>query len=101
MRLNEITNKVEALLENDPRTRNSDLILYREYIRSYHAYALEMPLVAFIEILANKANDIASIETVGRARRKIMERRSDLRASADIEAQRELREEEFKRYARS
>ena len=57
-----------------------------------------MPVESFLINL--KDLDLPSIETVGRCRRKVFERRRDLIGNADVQAQRESNEEEFRSYAR-
>ena len=96
--LRKITPKVEKILERHPNTRNSDNALYLEFIRENNPEVLKMPVESFLVNL--KDLDLPSIETVGRCRRKVFERRRDLIGNADVQARREINEEEFKSFAR-
>lgn len=86
--------RVKKLLEELPSTRESDRVLYVEYIRRYHPELVSAP---FDQVMAR--TDISSIESVGRARRKCMELYPYLRGSEKISTFRELKEEEYREYA--
>lgn len=97
-RMRDTTEKVEKILERCRSARNSDKALYLELIREIKPEVLSMTVENFL-VKFNTLN-IPSIETVGRCRRKVAERRSDLIGNADVQARREINEEEFRSYAR-
>ena len=89
---------VEDVLDNSYAARNSDDLLYYYVIKRKSPEALEKGLGDFL--LHRSKWGIPNIESVTRARRKICERRPDLRGNDEVEAGRELNEEEFRKYAR-
>ena len=94
MRLRNLQNEVREILTNKPYTRNSDRDLYCAYLAKFDPSVLRAP---FVIVMQNK--DLPSIESVGRARRKVQELYPELRADANVEAFREVREEEYRDYA--
>lgn len=97
-RLRDTTAKVESILERYPNTRNSDNALYLEYVRENKPEVLSMTVEDFL--VKFNTLDIPEIESVGRSRRKIFERRSDLIGDDCVQARRKKKEEEFRSYAR-
>jgi hypothetical protein len=64
--------RVEKILEANPRTQDCDWTLYITYLKTYHEVVDSMPLrMVTIKVLNDK--DIPSYEGVTRARRKIQE----------------------------
>lgn len=96
-RLRGITTQVKRILENDPRTRNSDDVLYAKIVKDL-GYT-DFPVYAFLEYRASF--DIPSYESVSRCRRKLQELYPELAADPNVEAARELEEERFREYAKS
>lgn len=96
------TKLVEHILCEYPTARNSDNILYCYVLmilgRRTGRHYEEMPIE---KVLTNmKEFGLPSIETVGRCRRKIVEKYPELAGSSTVEAQRALNEKTFKDYAR-
>ena len=96
------TQLVKHALEQMPETRNSDNLLYLEIIR-YISHKkgvdiLKLPMEQFFKYLT--ANEIPSIETVGRCRRKLQADYPELRAEPEVADFRSAREEVFREYAR-
>ncbi|MBQ0112387.1 MAG: hypothetical protein KBT03_04575 [Bacteroidales bacterium] len=69
---------VKQILTECPATRNSDRFLYIEFLKRTTPNACTMPLEKVL--LLQEEMQIPSIETVGRARRKMQERFEELRA---------------------
>lgn len=89
---------VKRALETCPHTRNSDDDLYAEVIRLIRPHCLAMPLDAYLHTY--KQNNLPSIETVGRLRRKLQEKYPELRAEKTVKDFRSEREETFRDFAR-
>lgn len=97
--LNNIKEIVKETLTSYPNTRNSDNALYIKVCERLNPEVLNKP---FWFVLANMKNEhLPSIETVGRARRKVQEQNADLSAVEDVENERMLNEEIFRDFARS
>lgn len=100
--LNTTTNLVKGILEEYPDTRNSDNILYVrvcEHIGREHGININKMSMPF-SLLNLKDYNMPQYETVGRCRRKLQAEYPELQADANVEAQRELNETDFKAYAR-
>lgn len=100
--LNTTTNLVKGILEEYPDTRNSDNILYVrvcEQIGREHGININKMSMPFF-LLNLKDYNMPQYETVGRCRRKLQAEYPELQADANVEAQRELNEADFKAYAR-
>lgn len=96
--LNTITKLVKQILEQDKRARNSDAYLYIKVCETINPEALRQP---FIEVQTHlKEYGIPPISTVARTRRKLRRAYPELAGNSDVEAHRELNEEDFKAYAR-
>lgn len=100
--LYKLTELVENLLTKFPDTRNSDNLLYYYVIkdigRSKNVDIDNMSLPMFL--LHMKDYGLPSIESVGRARRKCVEKNPKLAGSETVQVGRELKETEYRRYAR-
>ena len=96
--LKNISGIVKYLLTEVPETRNSDYELYFHVCKMLNPSTLAMQ---FGHVLRFR-NDLSlpSIETVGRARRKIVEKNPELAGKDAVEAQIMLNEEKFREYAR-
>lgn len=100
--LHTTTNLVKGILEEYPDTRNSDNILYVrvcEQVGKEHGININKMSMPFF-LLNLKDYNMPQYETVGRCRRKLQAKYPELAADADVEAQRELNEDAFKKYAR-
>lgn len=96
--LKNITGIVKYLLETKPSTRSSDYELYYHVCKMLNPMALG---ISFGTVLKNRKDfGLPSIETVGRARRKIVEKHPELSGNDEGEAHRTLNEEAFREYAR-
>lgn len=92
--LKTIEAKVEYLLEKYPHTRDSDkALLTNLYVMFYKVNIFD----SFTDILFN--DELPTYDTVSRARRKVQERREDLRAKDKVEAQRIADQEAYIEYA--
>lgn len=93
-----ITGIVKYLLETEPSTRNSDYELYYHVCKMLNPLSLDMH---FGTVLRNRKDfGLPSIESVGRVRRKVVEKNPDLSGNDTVEANRTLNEEAFREYAR-
>ena len=79
MSLYKIQDIVEGLLTNIPATRDSDDILYIEYINKVNPTLTKNDLASFLQYRAMYG--VPSIESVGRARRKLQAHHPELRGS--------------------
>ncbi len=101
-RLKELSNRVKAILEANENTRNSDNILYLHILRSYgrekgiDVDTMSVPML----FLHCKDMGLPSLESTGRARRKVQELYPHLRGDDDVQAGREMNEETFRHYAK-
>ena len=88
-----IESKVERVLRQHPATRSSDRLLVVTVYDEFYGVFNE----PFWQIMAR--NDLPSIETITRCRRKIQERDESLRANKRIERKRIDRQLDFIEYA--
>lgn len=95
-RLSRIQNTVNLILQNKPYTRNSDDILYLAVIESMSVNVHSHSIADFF--LNRSISCLPSFESVSRARRKAQELYPELRAVANVEAARELREEAYREF---
>ena len=83
----------------EPESRNSDMYLYYMVCLRTDAKVLGKP---FAQVIMNlKSLNLPSIETVGRARRKLQRAYPELAGSEEIEAMRTVQEDKFRNYARA
>ncbi len=101
MRIKEVSNLVHELLINEPACRNSDNILYWRVLQTMGSRkGIDVEKMSVPTLLFHmKEYGLPSIESVGRARRKIQEHNPELCADDDVEAYREVLEEEYREYA--
>ncbi len=93
-RLYDVQKEVEALLEAHAETRDSDDALYFRFITSIN------PMLTTHDVFINREKyGLPPYESVGRARRKLQEKRPDLRGTKRIQQLRKEREAEFLEYA--
>lgn len=76
--------KVKLLLQTYPKLRNSDKLLSWKFWQNesyeFHSMTLEMYM------------SCTSFESISRARRKVQEHHKELRATSEIEEQRQIKE---------
>lgn len=85
------------ILKAEPTTRDNDATLYCAYLRYACPSALGM---RFEDVLTYRERlGIASIETVGRCRRRLQNKHADIRASARAEDDRYAKWKETRDYA--
>ena len=101
-KLQQTSNIVKIILQNDKRTRDSDTRLYRQVV----AYiglkkGIDVGTMSVTYFLDN-LNEMGfpKYETVSRARRKLQSENPELNGSDDVEEQRKINERVFKDYAR-
>ena len=89
---------VKEILQNVPATRNNDMLLFYHVCLEIDKTVLKLPF--WIVLLDLKGHGLPSIETVGRARRKIQSHYPELAANEKVQGFRLINEEKFKEYAR-
>lgn len=89
---------VKYILTRDPRTRNSDDLLYLRVCEIKGGEVVKRP---FWDVLLNRKNyGIPPFETVRRNRQKLQRAYPELAGSEEVEAQRKVNEEAFLEFAR-
>jgi len=96
--LNHITGIVKHLLEEEPQTRNSDWELYYHVCKMLNPHALNAKFGTVLR--SRKEYGLPSIETVGRARRKVVEHHPELAAEEEVQGGRWSNEKRYREYAR-
>lgn len=93
---------VKKILEQEPETRNSDMFLYAELVqRIENEIGGDITGQPFCFVLCNlKELGLPSIESVGRARRKIQEQNPHLQSEKKVKKMREVQEEEYRKYSK-
>jgi hypothetical protein len=101
MRIKEVSNLVHEILINEPACRNSDNILYWRVLQTMGSRkGIDVAKMSVPALLFHMRDyGLPSIESVGRARRKIQEHYPELCADDTVEAHRKLLEEEYREYA--
>lgn len=100
MKLGQLKVMVQFILQEVPRTRNSDNALYVEVCHMVaQKKGIDLDSMLFSRVF--NSGEFPKYESVSRVRRKIQEEQPELRAEADVEAYRMLQEEEFKKFARN
>ena len=90
--------KVLNVLQNKPDTRNSDYLLWIILCKSENPIAMHMPFDYVI--CHRKELGLPNFGSVGRIRRKIQEEHPELRADTEVKRQRDIKEEQYREYAR-
>lgn len=93
---------VKRILEQKPETRNSDMALYIALVRYFEdENGLNITGKPFVYVLYNlKELGLPSLESVGRARRKIQEQHPHLQSEKKVKKMREEQEEEYRKYSK-
>lgn len=94
MKIKKTEQIVLTTLEENPRAREDDFILYGGVLKRL-GVSLSTPLNSFLATA--KLNKYPSFETVSRCRRHIQELRQDL-VNSQVAIKREDRQEDFKNY---
>lgn len=93
---------VKSILEQVPETRNSDLLLYyrvAEHISDIRN--IDILGTPFCMVICDlKIYGLPSIESVGRARRKIQEQYPHLQSEKKVKKMREEQEKEYRKYSK-
>ena len=100
--LRKTTDLVYSILTQSVSARNSDDDLYCKVLEYYGKnMGVDFNRVSVISFFRSaRRNDIPSIETVGRCRRKLQEEYEELRANEYVERKRMKRETDFRAYVR-
>lgn len=101
-RLREISDRVKSVLEANKESRNSDNVLYLHVLRSYgEEKGLDIDKMS-VPMLFLHCRDLGlpTLESVGRARRKVQELNPHLRGDDAVQVSRELNEEVYRQYAK-
>ena len=101
-RLTDLSNRVKHILEANESARNSDNVLYLHVLRSYgEEQGMDIDKMSVPMLLLHcKDMGLPSLESMGRARRKVQEMYPELKASDDVQAMREEQEEAYRAFAR-
>lgn len=89
-----VQRKVTEILKTSVRARNSDRVLYSEYLSTYHPSVADLTILDFLNI-----SDIPSYDMVSRCRRKAQQKDETLKANKKVENNRRSKEAEFIDYA--
>lgn len=96
-------NLVKAILETDPKTRNSDSLLYLKVLEHFATQKgvnlHQMSVTAFLSHYATEYN-FPCFETVRRTRAKIQSEHPELRANEKVQSYRKINEAIYKEFAR-
>ncbi len=96
--LKNLTPIIEKILREKPNSRNDDYMLYGFYLNK-NGYSIRISFSDLITLIKNK--EIASIETVGRVRRKLQETYQELCGDETVRKKRHDYQEPYKEYARN
>lgn len=95
-------NLVRKALESSINARNSDNYLYYLICKAIMlSKGVDISTISFKEgLLLRKQYGLPNYETVRRARQKLQQENPDLAATAEVEAERAIREEAFREFVR-
>lgn len=95
-------NLVRNALETSLKARNSDNYLYYLVCKAImQTRGVNIDALSFRDgLLHREQYHLPNYETVRRARQKIQQENPDLSATAEVEAERAIREEAFREFAR-
>jgi len=86
---------VKAILEECPKSRNSDNVLYSKVVEKLNRGALQKP---FVEVMFSLDElGLPCFETVRRTRQKLQAEHPELQACEEVQDFRTEREEEFRK----
>ena len=102
-----LEDEVEFILEDNPKTRGDDMVLYSVYAcrklkgKTEGLAMMRGFLLLFSDQRYRVTNGVAPFESVSRCRRKAQSRREDLRPTEEQVRKRAEAIAEFKKYARA
>lgn len=101
-RLKELSNRVKRVLQEHESARNSDNVLYLYVLRSYgEEKGLDIDNMSVPMLLLHcRDMGLPSLESMGRARRKVQELYPELKSKDDVQAMKEEREETYRAFAK-
>ena len=88
-----VKDRVEVLLERYPETRESDQVLYAEYVCMY----AEFEYTELIDKMLSR--EAPNFETIGRARRKLQAENPNLRPPKEVQEHRKIAERKWGEWA--
>lgn len=98
MEFSRVYDLVKAILVSDKQARNSDRIMYYDYLTWY--YGDKMMNITLAEALEDPDKyNLPNYDTITRARRKVQADHEELRSDKAIEKMRRKREEDFVKFA--
>ena len=95
-KLKDLEKRVRKILEKNPKTRGDDDLLYN-YVMKEMKVDLNVSAKDFL--LSYRKMGLPTIESVGRARRKVQEKDETLKPTPDIILKRQKRENSFYCYS--
>lgn len=100
--LKTIHDLVKRILEQKPETRNNDMFLYIALAQHLEfEKGLNITEKPFCYVICNlKKLGLPTIESVGRARRKVQEQYPHLQSEKKVKKMREVQEEEYRKYSK-
>lgn len=101
-RLKELSKRVKKILEASEAARNSDNVLYLHLLRDMgREKGIDIDRMS-VPMLLLHCRDLGlpTLESVGRARRKVQAKYPHLCGDDDVQACRELNEETYRQFAR-
>ena len=99
MKLKNTKELVKSILENNEKTRDSDMLLYYEVCKIKNEAVLDAPFGGII-LMLDKCN-LPPFESVRRSRQKVQAECPWLAASPEVELFRAENEEAYRDFARS
>ena len=102
MRLNNTTKLVKTILENFPKTRDDDYLLWLEVLKHIKSCAVAdyLNASAYDFLKCAKYMPFPHYETVSRVRRKLQKEFPELRATKETRSERAELEKRYRNYAR-
>lgn len=92
---------VKSILENDPKSRNSDSILYLNVLNICgERNGIDIKTIKVSDFLLHLGDSVfPPFESVRRARQKLQAKRPELRANEEVQAFRAEEEKEYRAFA--
>lgn len=101
-RIKDLSKKVKAILEVDKAARNSDSILLLHLLRDMGSeQGLDIDKMSLpMYLIHGRDLQLPTLESVGRARRKVVEAHPELGSDDEVAAMKMQLEESYRRFAR-
>ena len=101
-RLKDLSKMVKAILEKDQAARNSDSILLLHLLRNMGAEkGLDIDKMSVpMYLIHGRDLQLPTLESVGRARRKVVEKNPELGSDDDVESVKMQLEDAYRRFAK-